>query len=103
MARHASLAAGFARFFARPLVSRPFGMCGLATLAGNLALLLTVHRGESAILFCHTDLLYPLRTRPPKLTEVASRPRLRIPTRRDSHVRRPRAATDVPRKRRCCW
>src|SRR5579883_407763 len=34
--------------FARPLMSRAHGMCSFSTLAGNLALLLRTHRGESA-------------------------------------------------------
>ena len=76
MARHTTLAAGFARFFAGPLMGRPFRVRGLATLAGNLALLLSVHRGESAILFCHTDLLYPSET--PTAMEVASTARVRM-------------------------
>src|SRR2546421_8097917 len=57
MAGHAALAARFTRFLACPLVGRALLMRGLATLAGNLALLTAVHRSESAILFCHTDLL----------------------------------------------
>jgi hypothetical protein len=61
MARHASLAACFTRFLTRPLVSRAFRMRGLAPFAGNLTLLLTVHRGESAILFSHAHL--PLSSR----------------------------------------
>src|SRR5262245_33635764 len=53
MARHPALAAGLTCFFARPLVSRAFLMRGLATLARNLALLVSVHRCESTILFGH--------------------------------------------------
>src|SRR5688572_17100415 len=69
MARHAALAAGLARFFAGPLMSRALLVRCFAALAGNLALLGTVHRRESAILFSHTDLhnprsapLHPLRS-----------------------------------------
>src|SRR5262245_39306024 len=57
MARHAAFASGFACFLAGPLVGRALLMSGLATLAGNLALLRAVHRSESAVLFSHTNLL----------------------------------------------
>src|SRR5688572_24096048 len=56
MARHSTLTAGFARLLAGPLVGRPLLVGRFATLAGNLALLHAIHRGESAILFSHTTL-----------------------------------------------
>src|SRR5687767_13357174 len=70
MTRHSTFAAGFPCLFAGPLVSRALGVRRFAALAGNLALLLAVHRGESAILFCHTDLLCP-SFRTPTAMEVA--------------------------------
>src|SRR5688572_11606861 len=74
MARHPTLAAGFARLLAGPLVSRPLLMGGLASLAGNLALLRAIHRGESAILFSHTDLLDSTpRWLPPRLVRRTPR------------------------------
>ena len=57
MARHPALAAGFARFLARPLVRGALLVRRLAALARNLALLVAVHRSKSAILFCHRALL----------------------------------------------
>src|SRR5580765_1132054 len=57
MAGHPALAAGFARFFARPLVRGALLVRRFSTLAGNLALLDTFHRGESTILCCHHNLL----------------------------------------------
>src|SRR6476620_198000 len=63
MTRHPALASGFSRFLACPLVGRALLMGGLATLTGNFALLRAVHRGESAILFSHTNLLPPLTAR----------------------------------------
>src|SRR5688500_743958 len=56
MACHSTLAAGFARLLAGPLVGRPLLVGRLATLTGNLALFHAIHRGESAILFSHTTL-----------------------------------------------
>src|SRR5262249_61282564 len=56
MARHATLAAGLARLFARPLVRRPLLMRGLAALARDLSLLVPVHRRKSTILFCQGTL-----------------------------------------------
>ena len=57
MARHPALAARLTRFLARPLVRGPFLMRGLAALAGNLALLASIHRCKSTILFGHHALL----------------------------------------------
>ena len=57
MARHAALAAGLTRFFARPLVRRALLMRGLAALARNLALLASIHRCKSAVFFGHHCLL----------------------------------------------
>ena len=73
MARHATLASRFPSFLARPLMGRALGMRRLAALAGDLALLLPVHRGESAILFCHADLLHASFAAPPR--DEASRSR----------------------------
>src|ERR1700730_8083756 len=53
MARHAALAACFARLLAGPLVRCSLLMRRLPTLARNIALLTSVHRSESTILFCH--------------------------------------------------
>src|SRR5581483_4767206 len=53
MTRHAALAPRLTRFLARPLVSGAFLMRRFATLAGNLALLRSIHRRKSAIFFCH--------------------------------------------------
>src|SRR5688500_16057637 len=64
MACHSTLAAGFARFLAGPLVGRALLVGRLATLAGNLALFHAIHRGESAILFSHTSLPDSLRCLP---------------------------------------
>src|SRR5688500_12622021 len=66
MARHSTLAAGFARLLAGPLVGRALLVGRLATLTGNLALFHAIHRGESAILFSHTTLLNPLRCFSPR-------------------------------------
>src|SRR4051812_30680439 len=63
MACHSALAAGLARFLAGPLVGGPLLVRRLAALARDLALLGAVHRGKSAILFCHTDLPDPLHAR----------------------------------------
>src|ERR1044071_76976 len=57
MAGHSAFATGFARFLARPLVGGALRMRRLAAFARDLALLGPVHRGESAILFCHANLL----------------------------------------------
>src|SRR4029079_17010556 len=62
MACHSALAAGLARFIAGPLVGSTLLMRCLAALARDLPLLGAVHRGESAILFCHSDL--PDHSRP---------------------------------------
>jgi len=56
MAGHAALAAGRTGFITRPLVRRTFFMRGFAALAGNLALLVTIHRSETAIFLTHDDL-----------------------------------------------
>src|SRR5215813_14450374 len=77
MAGHAAFASGFACFLAGPLVGRALLMSGLATLAGNLALLRAVHRSESAVLFSHTDLLpialaLPASTRGAQVLQAAS-------------------------------
>ena len=77
MARHPALAARFTRFFAGPLVRGPFLMRGLAALARNLALLASIHRRKSTILFGHHALL--------AYTSSVARANTR-------------AATDVPRR-----
>jgi hypothetical protein len=43
MTGHAALATGFTRFFTRPLVSRPFLVRGLAALARDLSLFVSIH------------------------------------------------------------
>src|SRR6185369_16629031 len=60
VARDAALAAGRARFFLRPFVSRAFFVGDPAALARDLTLLLSVHRGKSAIRYCHRTLLHVL-------------------------------------------
>src|SRR5215510_451414 len=55
MTRHSALAASFSRLLAGPLVRRPLLMCSLPALAGDLALLGSVHRRKTAILFCHVS------------------------------------------------
>ena len=60
MARDAAFAAGRARFFLRPFVSRAFFVGDPAALARDLTLLLSVHRGKSAIRYCHRTLLHVL-------------------------------------------
>src|SRR5215475_3881258 len=70
MAGHAAFTSGFACFLACPFVGRALLMGGLATLAGNLALLRAVHRSESAVLFSHTDLL-PIALTLPASTRCA--------------------------------
>ena len=57
MARHPALAAGLTRFLTRPLVRRPFLVSGLAALAGDLALFVSIHRSKSAIFLGHRCLL----------------------------------------------
>src|SRR5215207_3725251 len=84
MACHSALAAGFARFLAGPLMSGALLVRRLAALARDLSLLGAVHRGKSAILFCHTDLPDPLHAH------------RQMPARRRC-VRWGRAATEVPR------
>jgi hypothetical protein len=76
MTRHPALAPRLTRFLARPLVSGSLLMRGLAALACNLALLASIHRRESTILFGHLALL------------AYTNPLVRANT---------RAATDVPR------
>jgi hypothetical protein len=49
----ATLATGLARFFRGPLVRTPLGVRGLAALAGNLTLLVAIHRREPSIFFGH--------------------------------------------------
>src|SRR5688500_18144935 len=100
MACHSTLAAGFARLLAGPLVGRALLVGRLATLAGNLALFHAIHRGESAIVFSHTTLPDSLRSLSPR--HIASgRPsvpeavdRLSGPPRGPSapHIRRRRTA-----------
>src|SRR5688572_9461812 len=51
--RDAALAVGFTRFFTRPLVRSALLMCGFTAFAGDLPLLVPIHRCESAILFGH--------------------------------------------------
>src|SRR5688572_9964715 len=97
MAGHAALASGLARFLARPLVRRALRVCRLPSLAGDLALLLAVHRGESAILSSHSDLLYPLRWAPPQRDGGRTFPAAEAADRNPSGSRKRRAATDVPR------
>jgi hypothetical protein len=60
MARHSTFAARFASFLAGPLVRGPLLVRGFATFAGDLALLGSIHRCKSTILFCH----FPLRAHP---------------------------------------
>jgi hypothetical protein len=50
----ATLAAGCARFFRRPLVRGPFFMRRTAALAGNLTLLVGRHRSKSAAFFSNS-------------------------------------------------
>src|SRR2546430_7489129 len=57
VARHAALATGLARFLARPLVRRALLVRRLSALAGDLALLVPVHRRKATIFFCHAILL----------------------------------------------
>src|SRR5438045_5597528 len=57
VARHAALAAGLARFLARPLVRGAFLVRRLAAFARDLSLLVPVHRRKAAIFFCHAFLL----------------------------------------------
>jgi hypothetical protein len=56
-ARRPAFAARLPRFFARPLVRRALLVGRPATLAGNLALLIAIHRGKTAIFFRHDYLL----------------------------------------------
>jgi len=51
--RQSAFAAGSLRFFSRPLVSGAFFVRGAAAFAGNLALLVPIHRRKSAILNSH--------------------------------------------------
>jgi len=51
--RQSAFAAGGLRFLSCPLVSGAFFVRGAATLAGNLALLVPIHRRKSAILNSH--------------------------------------------------
>jgi hypothetical protein len=57
VAGHASLASGLTCLLGCPFVGSPFLMRRLATLAGDLFLPVSVHRGKSAIFFTHIDLL----------------------------------------------
>jgi hypothetical protein len=56
MACHSAFAARLARLLGGPLVGRPFLVCRFAALAGNIALLMSVHRSKSAIFFRHRAL-----------------------------------------------
>jgi hypothetical protein len=60
MARHAALAASFARSLTRPLVRGPLLVRSFAALARYLSLLGPVHRSKSTIFFSHI----PLRAHP---------------------------------------
>ena len=60
MTRHAALATRFTGFLARPFVRRALLMRGLAPLACNLALFVSIHRCKSAVLCGHNIL--PSRT-----------------------------------------
>ncbi len=53
MTRQSAFAAGGLRFLPRPLVSGTFFVRSTAALAGNLALLVAVHRRKSAIFNSH--------------------------------------------------
>ena len=66
VARHAALAAGRARFFFRPFVSGTLFVGDPTALAGDLTLLLSVHRGKSAIRYCHRTLLHVLCAQLPR-------------------------------------
>src|SRR5713101_5771380 len=57
MARHSALAACLACLVGRPFVRRALLVRGSATLAGDLALFVPIHRREAAILFGHRTLL----------------------------------------------
>src|SRR5262245_19511824 len=85
MARHPALASRFARFLAGPLVGRALLMRCLAALAGDLPLLLPVHRRKTAILFGH-------RLLPPGRMSVSGYPHVLV-------LANTRAATAVPRAR----
>src|SRR5215467_15695076 len=50
----AALPSGCTRLFGRPFVRRTLFVCGFPALAGDAPLLVSIHRCESAILFCHT-------------------------------------------------
>jgi hypothetical protein len=51
--RQSAFTAGGLRFLSCPLVSGTFFVRGAATLAGNLALLVTIHRRKPAIFNSH--------------------------------------------------
>ena len=53
MAGDTTLATGIAGLFAGPLVRGSLLVGSLAALAGNLALLASIHRSESTIFLCH--------------------------------------------------
>ena len=55
-----ALATGFTRFFAAPLMRTAFLVRHSSTLAGNLALLIRVHRRESTIFLAHVILQCPM-------------------------------------------
>jgi hypothetical protein len=57
----ATLATGCAGFFTTPLMGATLLVRNLASLAGNLALLLAIHRREPSIFFAHS---VPLRNLP---------------------------------------
>jgi len=57
VAGDASFLPGGARLFARPFMRFPFFVGGLPAFAGDLPLLVTIHRCKSAILFCHARML----------------------------------------------
>ena len=68
MTRDAALAARRPSLFPGPFVSGALFMGHPTALAGDLTLLLSIHRGKPAILYCHRTLLppcgVPLRARP---------------------------------------
>src|SRR6185436_16447886 len=63
MACHSPFAAGLAPFLAGPLMGGALLVRRLAALARDLPLLGAVHRGKSAILFCHSVLPDPPHAR----------------------------------------
>ena len=99
MAGDTALAPGIPRLFARPFVCGPLLVRGLATLAGNLTLLASIHRSESAIFLSHdvppsrVRCFVPRRVTPAVLPQVLQqRYHEHIDSLRDSGAERIRTA-----------